>query len=32
LQGFDKPVGDLSRGASVKEIIATAQLLLTQVA
>jgi phosphate acetyltransferase len=31
LQGFDKPVGDLSRGASVEEIIVTAQVLLTQV-
>jgi len=31
LQGFEKPVGDLSRGASVEEIIATAHVLLTQV-
>jgi len=30
LQGFDKPVGDLSRGASVDEIVATARVLLTQ--
>jgi phosphate acetyltransferase len=30
LQGFEKPVGDLSRGASVDEIIATARVLLTQ--
>lgn len=31
LQGFDKPVGDLSRGASVQEIVATARVLLAQV-
>jgi len=30
LQGFARPVGDLSRGASVNEIIATARVLLTQ--
>jgi len=30
LQGFDKPVADLSRGASVDEIIATARVLLAQ--
>ncbi len=28
LQGFGRPIGDVSRGASVEEIIATAQLLL----
>jgi len=31
LQGFARPVGDLSRGASVEEIIAAAQVLLTQI-
>ncbi len=31
LQGFAKPVSDLSRGASVEDIVATAVLLLTQV-
>lgn len=31
LQGFARPVSDLSRGASVDEIIATAVLLLAQV-
>lgn len=31
LQGFAKPVSDLSRGASVDEIVATARLLMTMV-
>lgn len=31
LQGFTKPFGDLSRGASVEEIVATVTVLLTQV-
>jgi phosphate acetyltransferase len=31
LQGFAHPVGDLSRGASVDEIVATAEVLLSQV-
>jgi len=31
LQGFEQPVGDLSRGASVEEIIATARVLLRQI-
>ncbi len=30
LQGFEKPLGDLSRGASVDEITATARVLLMQ--
>jgi phosphate acetyltransferase len=32
LQGFAKPVSDLSRGASVEDIVATTALLLAQVA
>jgi len=31
LQGFDKPISDLSRGASVDDIIATASVCLAQV-
>jgi len=31
LQGFAKPVSDLSRGASVEDIVATAAVLLAQV-
>jgi len=30
LQGFAKPISDLSRGASVEDIIATAAILLAQ--
>ncbi len=30
LQGFAKPVSDLSRGASVDDIVATARLLLSR--
>jgi len=31
LQGFERPVSDLSRGASVEDIVATAAVLLAQV-
>ncbi|MGH9671914.1 MAG: phosphate acyltransferase, partial [Bryobacteraceae bacterium] len=31
LQGFAKPISDLSRGASGDDIVATATLLLAQV-
>jgi len=31
LQGFARPVSDLSRGASVDDIVATAAVLLAQV-
>jgi phosphate acetyltransferase len=32
LQGFRKPISDLSRGASVDDIVATATVLLAQLA
>ena len=32
LQGFRKPISDLSRGASVEDIVATATVLLAQLA
>jgi phosphate acetyltransferase len=30
LQGFARPIGDLSRGASVDDIVATAAIVLAQ--
>jgi phosphate acetyltransferase len=31
LQGFAKPVSDLSRGATVEDIVATAAVLMAQI-
>ena len=31
LQGFDRPISDLSRGASTDDIVTTARILLTQI-